>query len=137
MKKDNFPLVPEMVTNFVPPALKPLSPNSSLLGLVFQKWASNKMVVIAENNARIFEAHTRSVQSQISLMMAMQTYSSNVQVHFSNNEHQILKNKHEQVIFHAQEIQENAKARTALAEAEKAELELEQFKKAMRDDSET
>ena len=123
MEKNNA-LVPEIMMNFMPPALKPLSPNSSLLGLIFQKWSSDRMAQIAENHARVFEANARAFHAQLGMFMSMQTYSSDVQKHFAEN-------KHFEIMWQLEEAKAHAEARSAKANADRDELDLEQFRKAM------
>jgi len=124
MEKNNFPLVPEIMNSFMPPALKPLSPNTSLLGLVFQKWSSDKLAQIAVNNKIVIESYASSFQAQLGMMMSLQTYSSDVETHIAGN-------KHLEIMWQLEQTKAHAETRSATAQAERDELDLAQFKKMM------
>jgi hypothetical protein len=124
MKKDNFPVLPEVMMDFMPPMLRPINPNAGLLGLTLQKWTTGTMAQIAKNQAEIAEFSLRRLQATVGHMFAIQTYGSNVETALAEN-------KHKQMMWQLEEAKAHAEARSAKASADRDELDLEQFRKAM------
>lgn len=138
LKKDDF--LPQILMQFMPPTLPPIRTGGGLLSNFFDKMKSECMAVVAENHARIYKANTNKFMAQVEMMRAMQTYSSDLEIYFANNQNRLAELKHNEIMWKHDEdihqlevVEKNAKVRTALAEAEKAELELQQYKRLLND----
>jgi hypothetical protein len=99
----------------------------------FSAWSEKKKADLAVDRLRAFKAN-------LEIETSKKVFDSNIDVTMSNNGHQILKNYHEQTLFvpiekthQAKAVSEQARSRTALAEAERAEAETEQFIVRLRD----